>query len=1270
MALRAAPTVETVRGPARTAELSGGSYAAVFGFGAVVAHAADGRVLWSRDTGSLYRDWHVQWLTKSYLVTPQLAWGTNPVDPLQFAGPARNAVSDVSPFAVGDLTGDGVADIATADIVGVNTSPEVNCGGAHCKWPFDIPGSDLHLGTFVTVLDGRTGRMVYSELEPGYVTQLTADRGRLLIGDETGDPQNDGGIGQWGSTTTVHDLRLTRHGASFTATRDWTFSTHSPWARLFGVVAAGSDQVGLAWSDTPLELGEPGPPDGHVVLLDERTGKVRHDIRTAGYPVLLAADRSRGELVSVQVSDVTQHVGYAVTGVRVRDGLVGRTVRRSGALPMSLAVGAGPARSGHDWLVGAMDAKVSVGAQILYEPTAGRVSSVVPDAGTERWSTKLPDNGPLEPAQPGGLVAADGAVYAGSWLGAETPTGSIQRDQTDEVAAMDAANGRLRWHVTGDPGDPLSLSAARNGDVRAVSDNQVLRTYDRRSGVVHATAAEQGDVLSTTTVRTDHGADVVAGDESGAVSSYPGAGLTPTATGWPQPRWQAVLPGSVHDLQSAIVDGHSVVVAAASNSVGIVDATTGRVRSLIHVAAGYVWTTTIGTVGVQPAVFVPAGQVLDAYSLRTGKLLWRHSAPGGASFSNVAVSDGVVLAEYSSPDTAGNPAAHMAAIGLNSATGSLRWSVASDPASTLRGQLWNGVAAGPDIPGASGHGAAFAWSTPRGSARIDVRDARTGALAYADSDDSLNNHTGYAMDPSLGLVAESQAGLARITPTGALVSTAPSGLSTAIVHTGGQALVLAASVEVDAYASTIFTDPGEPAVAGDGTFNAGSVRTVDLGKGDEALATPVDWLAFRVVNGESGFTVGAYWEGLPHGMSVLSLTTGTAANGRRSAAATHADRAPTGGVQRVPTVDPEPSRLGTTVPYAEVRPSTAGPAAAPLTPALVRSSLGLTGDGRGQTVAIVDAFADPTLVADAEHFSTQLGLPGVCGAGGTAGNCFTLDVAGGSTSTDPGWALETALDVEWTHAVAPKARIMLVTAKDATFVNQFRAVDTAVAAHPAAVSMSWGIGREFSDETYYDWHCAATRTVCVIATGDRGHPGSYPAENPAAIAVGGTTLDLDTDGSVAQEQAWSDSGGGRSWVEPESPAQRTVVAGGAREIPDVSFDADPQTGVAVYDSQPIGTDKGWFQVGGTSLGAPVWSAILADTDQVRASAGHGPLTAQGYAAQRAIYGLPAGALGDITSGPPNGFCPTGCTAGPGFDMVTGLGSPRSGIDLRLAQGAN
>lgn len=1252
LSLRSNAAMETVRGTARTAALPDGGFLQVHAFGAVSRRSADGRTVWQRDSGGLYRDWGLRWQQPSFVSTPQLAWGSNPVNPLQFSGAGTGLVDDTAPYTVGDLSQDGVPDVAVAETVGVNMTSQSACQPL-CRSPFDVTGSDLHLGTFVTVLDGRSGRTLYDELEPGYVTQLAIAGGRLLVGDETGDPQHRGDIGQWNSVSTVRALSFDRSGQGLAAHRDWSYSTGAPWARLFGVAAVGSG-VAVSWSDTPLGLGTPGPPDGHVVLLDAGTGARRWDARTAGYPSLLAADPRRSQVVAVQLTDPNRSVGYTVTGLRVADGRTAVSVARDGAVPTSLAVGQ-VAGDRPDWVVGAVDAKVADG----YQPVAGRVSSVDPDHARERWSAELPALGPARVPQPGGLVLANGSVVVGSWTGAEAPTASTPRTETDSLVSLSGTDGRQRWRRVGDIGDPLSLSAA-GGLVRAVTDNQVVEAYNP-AGDARLVAAEPGDLLGTVAAPTSdpERTDLVAGDESGAVYAFDGDDLAPGSTGPPRVLWQTVLPGPVHQIVRARVDGKDALVAAATGAVGVLDPATGHLRLLIQVPDTYVWTVTVGTAGSEPVVVVPGG-ALTAYSLRSGRTVWRYQAPAGAYVSDAVFADGVFAAEYSSPQVGGASAASMAAVGVDSATGHAAWTVPADPATTRRGQLWNGAVADAAIPGVGGHGVALAWETANGQGRVEVRDARTGELAYSDTDSALDQHTGYLTDPSLGLVAVSQYGAVRVTPDGPRTSTQASGMSLALLHSGAGSALLAASAFTYAFPTDIFGGSGG-ALDIASVFNDGNLLTADFGGGDVAVSTPSDWNAFRIVNGEVGHTVLAYRETLQHGLAVFSLAPGTASAvpNRKPPAYAATPAAPS----------PEPDRTGRARPLSVVQPRDGGVAAATpsgYSPSRIRAYLGPRGDGSGQTIAIVDAYDDPRIAADVEEFSEQYGLPGVCGAGGDAGNCFELDVAhpDGTAGTDASWSLETALDVEWAHAVAPKAKLRLVEAHDAGFAAMFRAVDAATATRPAAVSMSWGLPFEFSDETYYDGHCAVTTTVCAVSSGDDGHPGSYPAYNPAALAVGGTSLTLAADDSVSSETAWSGSGGGRSFVEPGPPYQRALPDSDRRQIPDVAFDADPATGVAVYDSVTYRGQAGWFQVGGTSLSAPVWAAILADADQLRAGAGGTPLTAG--AAQRAVYDLPPGTLADITGGPANGFCPVGCAAGTGYDEVTGLGSPRHGLDQALA----
>ncbi len=357
-------------------------------------------------------------------------------------------------------------------------------------------------------------------------------------------------------------------------------------------------------------------------------------------------------------------------------------------------------------------------------------------------------------------------------------------------------------------------------------------------------------------------------------------------------------------------------------------------------------------------------------------------------------------------------------------------------------------------------------------------------------------------------------------------------------------------------------------------------------------------------------------------------------------------------------------------------------AAAPrgYSPARLRAYLRLRGTGQGQRVVIVDAFDNPYVARDITIFSKRFGLPLPCGK--TAGRgCFRFSVVHpyGFGGADPGWALESDLDVQMVHAIAPQAAITLVEAYDNSTASMFRAVGYGAARRPApaAISMSWG-APEFSGETANDGHCALARSVCVVAAGDSGYPGTYPAYDPYAVAVGGTHLELTRAGRVAAEEGWCcgpwpghGTGGGVSRYEPRPAYQAQVSTYRGRGMPDVSFDADPVTGVPVYDTFGVGGQNGWFRLGGTSVGAPAWAGILAAADQLRAAAGKAPLGGAGLRALSAVYGMRHGTgFGDITQGVDNLLACTSpvqaCQAHPGFDLVTGWGSPRPGIDTALA----
>lgn len=343
-----------------------------------------------------------------------------------------------------------------------------------------------------------------------------------------------------------------------------------------------------------------------------------------------------------------------------------------------------------------------------------------------------------------------------------------------------------------------------------------------------------------------------------------------------------------------------------------------------------------------------------------------------------------------------------------------------------------------------------------------------------------------------------------------------------------------------------------------------------------------------------------------------------------------------------------------------IHPSVTNTAPSGLTPAQVRRAYGfdqIANGGEGQTIAIIDAYDDPSIESDLGVFNTTFGLPACT----TANGCFTkIYAAGSKPKSDAGWSLEMALDVEWAHAIAPNARIMLVEARSSSFSDLLTAVDVAVKKGATAVSMSFG-GSEFSSETYYDSHFKVSGVAFTASSGDSGAGVEYPSASQYVLSVGGSTLSVDSAGNYVGESAWSGSGGGLSAYEPEPSGQTNLPTpyAGKRGSPDVAYDANPAMGFPVYSSVTYANQSGWFQVGGTSAGAPQWAALLAIVNSQRAALGRARLAAPYnnlYAVAKTAYGD----FNDITTGS-NGSCGTLCSASGGYDYVTGLGSPKAAL---------
>ena len=287
--------------------------------------------------------------------------------------------------------------------------------------------------------------------------------------------------------------------------------------------------------------------------------------------------------------------------------------------------------------------------------------------------------------------------------------------------------------------------------------------------------------------------------------------------------------------------------------------------------------------------------------------------------------------------------------------------------------------------------------------------------------------------------------------------------------------------------------------------------------------------------------------------------------------------------------------------------------------------------GAGTTIAIIDAYDTPNILDYYNTFSNQYNLPG-----NSTGN-FIVHPMLQNIQPDSSWTVETCLDVEWAHAVAPNARILLVEATGADNNALLSAIDYATSQPGViAVSMSWG-GDEFAQETtyYFESHFNKPGITFFASSGDDGTSPKWPAVSAKVVSVGGTSLNLNADGTIISETAWRNSSGGVSVYVPKPSYQTNYgLSYTKRAVPDVSYNGNPSTGVSVYNGA-------WIKVGGTSAGAPQWAAIHA----IGLSVTNNNLYARAKAAYSSYFR-------DITNGS-NYVNQTETN----YDLVTGLGSP-------------
>jgi subtilase family serine protease len=300
----------------------------------------------------------------------------------------------------------------------------------------------------------------------------------------------------------------------------------------------------------------------------------------------------------------------------------------------------------------------------------------------------------------------------------------------------------------------------------------------------------------------------------------------------------------------------------------------------------------------------------------------------------------------------------------------------------------------------------------------------------------------------------------------------------------------------------------------------------------------------------------------------------------------------------------------------------------------------------GRTVAIVDAYNDPNAAADLAVYRTNFGLPACTVLNG----CFQQvgQTGGAVPSNDPSWSQEISLDLDMVSAICPGCHILLVEANSASIADLGTAVNEAAKLGASAISNSYGGGESSGDSSTDTQYYEHPGIAVTASSGDGSYGVEYPAASQYVTAVGGTSLTR-APGTTRgwSETVWNGAGSGCSADDPQPSWQSALGLSGCskRIVADVSADANPNTGVAVYDSYAYQGVSGWLVFGGTSVASPIIASVYVlsgNTSGIPASIAYSHRTA----------------LNDVTSGS-NGRCSPAylCTGEVGYDGPTGLGTP-------------
>ena len=731
-------SIEGVRGFAATVPVGNkqGDYFTLHTQGHIARSTADGTQQWSRDAASLLADWKVQhtrpWDTEFY--PPMLMMGYNAVTPF-------SANSDQG-YDTGDLTGDGVPDVVFSAALGM--VPPVGVV---------LPGTTMTKGTIVTVLDGATGKTLYSKVY-AYASMVKIVDGTLLVGDA---PVLNGATG----TTRLTGTRFSYADGALTEASTWTYDTGtsatSKWA---SVQDLGGGKAAVSWN---LAKTDTSASRGRTAVLDTRDGSVVWQTDSSIYSRQLRLDTGRKRLVAVEQADTTDGVRYEVAAYDLADGRRTTLDSRVNVLPTAFTVG--------DLGAGANDA-YAVSESSLTDNGFVNASTIrVLDGDNSanalwQYTTKRgADNAKDGPSTWRLDIAGNKLVAVGQ---DDTQIGQAE-NTSGRYGSLTVFNakGKVAWRTSGATTSPVFDDVYQDTDgrhVRVVDADQNVRTYNFANGAQQRLTPLQGDMSYGRMVDVDGDGklDLVEGGQSNGIWAYQGTSLV---GGTPKKLWQTTLPGAVHRIEVADVTGDSTpeIVVAADSAVVVLDARTGKILRTIDGGGQFVRSVVLADVDGdgKKEILVPT-DALRVYK-GDGRLLWTYAAPASAGpvyFADPAVNDGKVYTQYASAKAIqiANPV--VKAVQLAGATGALGWE--GDPVAPANAQngiigalLDGAVYASPNIPYADGHAVVYTWiaMTPAGAAGADayspfnvveIRDGRTGEVLHTAVTGGLWTHGNYS----------------------------------------------------------------------------------------------------------------------------------------------------------------------------------------------------------------------------------------------------------------------------------------------------------------------------------------------------------------------------------------------------------------------------------------------------------------------------------------------------------------------------------------------